>query len=168
MIVRLGAGADDVSEDLSFRNIHYFAAGATLFGSDTMGIYQYEGKEYAGRNMQVPGYDVCAGCHDVHALTVKVDECSVCHGEFEEPQEIRMMSGDWDGDNKDEGVYGGLMTCALRYWRRSRPMLRTWSARPSSMMNMRIPTGSTMTPKVPVIPSGRRGCCVRRTTTSTR
>ena len=30
-------GDDEVSEDLGFINIHYFAAGATMFGSEAMG-----------------------------------------------------------------------------------------------------------------------------------
>ncbi len=109
-IAKTGVGDDEVSPDLGFRNVHYFAAGATLFGSEAMGIYQYEGKEYVGRNMHVPGMDTCVACHDQHTLTVRTDQCSTCHGDFAEVRDIRMASGDWDGDAADEGVYGELST----------------------------------------------------------
>jgi hypothetical protein len=109
-IARAGVGDDEASPDLGFRNVHYFAAGATLFGSEAMGIYQYEGKEYAGRFMHVPDMDTCAACHEQHQLTVRVDQCTACHGEFEEVRDIRMMSADWDGDAADEGVHGELVT----------------------------------------------------------
>jgi hypothetical protein len=110
-IAATGAGDDDVAEGLRFRNVHYFAAGATLFGADANGIYQYEGKEYAGRFAHVPGFDNCAACHDVHALTVKVDACSTCHGDFgADPHNLRMMTGDLDGDGAEEGVAGEIDT----------------------------------------------------------
>ena len=41
---------------LSFANVHYFAAGASLFGNDAQVAYQYADKEYAGRNMHAPGF----------------------------------------------------------------------------------------------------------------
>lgn len=109
-IASAGVGDDEVSENLRFRNVHYFAAGATLFGSDAQGVYQYEGKDYAGRFAHVPGFDTCTACHSTHKLTVQVDKCAQCHGDFEEPQDIRMMSGDFDGDAADEGVAGEIAT----------------------------------------------------------
>ena len=57
-----GLDPDEVSEDLGFLNIHYFAAGATLFGDEAQGAYQYDGKEYLGQNAHVPGFDTCIGC----------------------------------------------------------------------------------------------------------
>ena len=54
-------------EKIRFTNIHYFAAGATLFGNEVKGAYQYEGKEYVGQNVTHP-LNKCKDCHDVHAL----------------------------------------------------------------------------------------------------
>jgi hypothetical protein len=110
VIVTAGVGDDVVTEMLRFRNIHYFAAGATLFGGDAMGGYQYDGKEYVGRFAHAPGFDTCVACHDAHALTVQVDKCAQCHGDFSVPQNIRMMAGDWDGDGTTEGVSGEIDT----------------------------------------------------------
>ncbi len=51
---RIGDAADnDVTEGLGFANVHYFAAGATLFGDEVQGAYQFDGKEYAGKNAHV-------------------------------------------------------------------------------------------------------------------
>ena len=99
--------ADAVSEDLGFINVHYFAAGATLFGNEVQGAYQYPDKEYAGRFAHVEPYSNCNQCHSTHALEVKAEECSACHGEFEELSDIRMDSTDYDGDG-DTG--GGIAT----------------------------------------------------------
>lgn len=105
-----GVGDDEVSDQIRFRNVHYFAAGATLFGHEAQGVYEYEGKEYAGRFAHVPGFDTCANCHSPHALTVQETACTACHGEFEEPQDIRMAAGDYDGDGAQEGVGGEVAT----------------------------------------------------------
>jgi osmotically-inducible protein OsmY len=107
-----GVGDDEVTDALRFRNIHYFAAGATLFGHEAQGIYEFEGKEYAGRFMHQPDLDTCVECHNTHTLSVRLEECQMCHVGIEEPQEILMMAGDWDGDGADEGVAGELETMA--------------------------------------------------------
>jgi hypothetical protein len=109
-IANAGVGDDEVSDKLRFRNIHYFAAGATLFGHEAQGVYEYEGKEYVGRFAHVPGFDTCQNCHNVHQLTVQVQACTACHGEFEDVEDIRMMTGDLDGDGAQEGVAGELET----------------------------------------------------------
>lgn len=109
-IAAAGVGDDEVSDKIRFRNVHYFAAGATLFGHEAQGVYEYEGKEYVGRFAHVPGFDTCQNCHNVHQLTVQVQACTACHGQFEEPQDIRMMTGDLDGDGAQEGVAGELET----------------------------------------------------------
>ena len=60
-------GDDEVSDRLAFRNVHYFAAGATLFGDDVQGAYQFDGMDYNGRNIHVQDeVMVCTDCHDVH------------------------------------------------------------------------------------------------------
>jgi len=107
---RIGDSADnEVAEGLGFANIHYFAAGATLFGDEVMGAYQFDGKDYLGRNEHVSGYSTCADCHNVHELEVEVEECSTCHGAFEDVTDIRMGSTDYDGDgDTGEGVAGEI------------------------------------------------------------
>ena len=100
-IARVGVEDDTVSDSLSFRNPHYFAAGATLFGADAQGAYQYEGKEYLGRFAHVPGFDSCVSCHSAHDLNVQVDACSACHTGVESEEDlmaIRMGATDYDGD----------------------------------------------------------------------
>jgi hypothetical protein len=95
--------ADTVSESLRFLNVHYFAAGATLFGSEVQGAYQYEGKEYVGRNAHVEPYSNCVQCHSTHGLEVEVEACAACHGEFEDVSDIRMDSTDYDGNGDTSG-----------------------------------------------------------------
>ena len=109
-IASAGVGDDEVSDKLRFRNVHYFAAGASLFGSEAQGMYQYEGKDYAGRFAHVPGFDNCTACHDVHQLTIQFDKCTMCHVGVTDVDEIRMATGDLDGQNGTEGgVEGEIM-----------------------------------------------------------
>lgn len=108
-IQRSGAESDDtVSENLSFRNPHYFAAGATLLGTEAKGAYEYEGKTYNSRFTHVQGFESCVNCHDTHALTVNVEACSGCHTTVttvEDLETIRMTEGDFDGDGDEtEGL----------------------------------------------------------------
>ena len=91
----------------NFRNVHYFAAGATLFGADVQGAYMYDGKEYAGYFEAHP-LNKCKDCHDVHALAPIAEKCAACHGDasFEE---IRISAPDYDGDgDTTEGVKAEL------------------------------------------------------------
>jgi hypothetical protein len=101
---------DTVSENLRFINVHYFAAGATLFGSETQGAYQYEGQEYAGRFEHVDPYNTCVECHDTHMLAVVVEDCAICHPGVESEEDlatIRAQEGDFDGDgDSEEGIAG--------------------------------------------------------------
>ena len=83
---------------LRFQNVHYFAAGASLFGNDAQGAYQYADKEYVGRFAHVPGFDTCTGCHNPHALELSFDKCTSCHAGVESAGEIRIMATDLDGD----------------------------------------------------------------------
>ncbi|MEE8389187.1 MAG: cytochrome c3 family protein [Anaerolineae bacterium] len=107
-----GLDPDTVDEGVRFRNIHYFAAGATLFGGEAMGAAQFEGKEYAGRNAHIPGYDNCIACHGEHGLTLRVSECATCHG-TEDVRTIRMSSVDYDGDgDASEGLAEEVATMA--------------------------------------------------------
>ena len=96
---------------LGFRNIHYFAAAATLYGGMVRGGYQYDGMTYDSKNTHVAGYDTCIGCHNPHTLKVKVEECAACHegvASVEDLKNVRMVSSnpDYDGDgDAAEGMY---------------------------------------------------------------
>jgi hypothetical protein len=112
---RIGDAEDNaVVEGLGFANVHYFAAGATLFGNEVQGAYQFDGKEYLGRNAHVEPYSNCAQCHSAHELEVKVEECAVCHTGLETQADlasIRMDSTDYDGDgDTTEGIAGEVAT----------------------------------------------------------
>jgi hypothetical protein len=93
-----------------FTNVHYFAAGATLFGSEAHGAYEYAGKSYVGRFEHVENADSCVECHNVHELGVETELCSACHGDVS-VEEIRMTDVDYDGDgDTTEGMYGEVET----------------------------------------------------------
>ncbi len=109
-----GMDADTPSDKLTFRNIHYFAAGATLFGSEAQGVYQYAGKEYVGKFEHIPNYQACSDCHDAHKLTVEEGACRACH-QVEDVTQIRLEDPkvDYDGDGDvDEGIKGEIDTLA--------------------------------------------------------
>jgi hypothetical protein len=110
---RIGNAEDDKVPDkkLGFSDVHYFAAGASLFGNDAQVAYQYPDKAYVGRNMHAPGYQDCTQCHSTHELTLNFDKCVTCHAGAKTPQDIRMTKDDIDGD-KDvkEGISGELAT----------------------------------------------------------
>jgi predicted CXXCH cytochrome family protein len=109
-------GPDQVSAALSFQNIHYFPAAATLFAGRAKGGYQYAGQVYDVRFRHVDGFNTCTGCHDPHSTKVKFDACAGCHTgvvDVKGAHAIRMMSSvgrDYDGDgNTTEGVYDELI-----------------------------------------------------------
>ena len=99
---------DAVADNLRFLNIHYFAAGATLFGTEAKGAYEYDGKDYAGVIDHVSDYESCTGCHESHSLEVKAVECGDCHDGVETKDDletIRESDADFDGDgNVTEGL----------------------------------------------------------------
>ena len=108
------AGKDDdkvPDPKLRFQNVHYFAAGASLFGNDAQVAYQYADKKYSGRNMHAPGFQDCTQCHSTHEQDLNADKCVTCHAGVKSAEEIRFTKDDLDGD-KDvkEGVAGELAT----------------------------------------------------------
>jgi len=118
-----GLPLDTPSDKIRFRNIHYFAAGVTLFGSEDSGMYEYEGKEYVGKFAHTTGLDTCTSCHDAHALAPKTETCVACH-QVEDPGAIRMTSTadyDGDGDTKEglkgevEGLQAALLAAIQKY-----------------------------------------------------
>ena len=116
VIKNSGLGDDEVmtaEKKLNFRNVHYFAAGGTLFGTQVQVAYEYNGLTYAGAHPHVTKSQfTCVSCHDVHALTVKTEACTACHGESgKEPKNIRMSTVDYDGDgDTTEGIAGEVAT----------------------------------------------------------
>ncbi len=101
--------ANEVSEDLRFLNIHYFAAGATLFGTEVKGAYEFADREYTGFNEHVGTFNSCTECHDTHALQIVIEDCGECHegaDSLEGLRTIRMTDVDYDGDgDATEGVF---------------------------------------------------------------
>ena len=94
----------------SFPNVHYFAAGGTLYGSQVKMGYEYEGKSYDAKHAHVDGFNTCLGCHDQHSLEVKVEACAQCHEGVATVDDLKNVrepssSSDYDGDgDKEEGV----------------------------------------------------------------
>ena len=103
-----------VVKGLRFANVHYFVAGATLFGTEAQGAYEYDGQSYNGRFAHVGTYSTCTQCHDAHALDVKVQDCAMCHpgtATEEDLEAIRMGGADFDGDGDTaEGIAGEVET----------------------------------------------------------
>lgn len=98
-----GLEPDTASDKIRFKNVHYLGAGATWFGSQVMGMFQYADKQYAGAFTHAPGVDSCTTCHDKHALSPNTSACKGCHG-VDDPTMIRMNSkADYDGDGKTDG-----------------------------------------------------------------
>lgn len=106
----------EVSDAIRFSNIHYFAAGATLFGNDAQGAYQFADQEYLGRNEHVSRFDSCVECHDTHALEVVVEECAECHENVASADDLVNIrdednTTDYDGDGDvAEGMAGEIAT----------------------------------------------------------
>ena len=112
-----GVEDDEVSGKLRFINIHYRAAGATRFGTEAKGAYEYEGKAYNGFFAHDEDVSQCADCHEQHTVKILVDECAACHKrprirEKADLRNIRRNSKeDYDGDGDDsEGLAEEIAT----------------------------------------------------------
>jgi predicted CXXCH cytochrome family protein len=106
---------DQASPMLSFLNVHYYPAAATLYAGRARGGYQYAGHVYDVRFRHVEPFDTCIECHDPHSTRVRFDACGGCHQGVKDGQgarTIRMMSSfgrDYDGDGDvTEGISGEL------------------------------------------------------------
>jgi hypothetical protein len=108
----IGDNPDDtVVEGLTFRNPHYFGAGATLWGTEAQGAYEFTGQTYLGHHGHVDLGQNCTTCHDTHELGINTELCAGCHGGASDPAAIRMDPTDWDGDgDTTEGIAGELAT----------------------------------------------------------
>jgi hypothetical protein len=102
---------DTVDADLRFRNPHYFGAGATLWGTEAQGAYEYDGQTYLGHHAHVDLGQTCITCHDMHALTVNTELCAGCHPGNTGPETIRVGTTDYDGDaSTTEGMADEVTT----------------------------------------------------------
>lgn len=107
-----GTEADTVMSNSRFINVHYFAAGATRYGTEAGGAYEYAGKEYKGFFKHISSFRSCVECHDPHMGAVAIQRCTMCHRDIETTADIRGNSAkDFDGDgDTDEGVAGEIET----------------------------------------------------------
>ncbi len=111
-----GLELDAVPENsIRFINVHYFAAGATRYGTDVQGAYEYEGKEYVGFFEHDPESRSCVDCHNSHELEVQPEACSECHEEVTSQATITAVrvpnTPDYDGDGDvTEGFAGEVET----------------------------------------------------------
>lgn len=108
-IARVGVENDEVSPALTFRNPHYFGAGATLFGTEAQGAFEYDDQEYNGRFLHVPNFNTCVQCHDPHALEIRIQACSACHPGVTTVEDLRTIRFgspplDFDGDGELKGI----------------------------------------------------------------
>jgi hypothetical protein len=103
-----GIADDQVGPKLQFINVHYAAAGATLYGGVVKVGYEYPGKTYAGRFEHKAPYTTCTACHQTHTLAVKVNDCMACHKEVTDKASLHLIRADKidrDGNgNINEGV----------------------------------------------------------------
>ena len=105
-IVKAGlTNADTPSADLAFVNSHSIS-GATPFGTEVQGAYEYYGKSYKGRSVRGDDFFTCIRCHNQHSLQVKIETCDDCHTfDGVDVKNIRVNTTDFDGDgNTAEGI----------------------------------------------------------------
>jgi hypothetical protein len=105
---------DTVADSLGFINVHYFAAGATRYGTEAKGAYEYDGQTYAGYFLHRKAVSGCTDCHSTHELEIQVEECAGCHDGVETQADlvnIRESDTDYDGDGDTaEGIAGEVST----------------------------------------------------------
>lgn len=122
------AAGKETKTNFGFSNVHYFAAGGTLYAGEVHMGYEYDGKTYDIKTQHVEGLNTCLGCHDQHSLKVKVEKCSECHTDVktvEDLQNVREPSSAKDyngnGDVKEgiaqeiKGLQAVLMTTIQAY-----------------------------------------------------
>jgi hypothetical protein len=121
-----GAGGSPGCEGLGFLNIHYYAAAATLFGTDVRGAYEYAGKTYVGQNEfdnsshANNNLQDCLGCHmrlgdnaPNHVFQPEVADCGPCHSGGEEFSEL--SNGLSDNFDDIQTLLADLLTALENY-----------------------------------------------------
>lgn len=103
---------DDTVSGAFDLDIPHSSAGATIFGTEVQGAYEYDGKTYYGRFIRGEDFFSCIQCHDEHSLDLKFETCKECHTSAkEEAQDIRVDATDFDGDgDTQEGIAGEVET----------------------------------------------------------
>ena len=141
--------ADQVSDELRFINVHYRAAGATRYGTEAKGAYEYDGQPYRGYFVHIAGVQRCADCHEQHTVKVRVDECAGCHTSppiqsKEDLRKIRYKSkDDYDGDgNTEEGIAEEIATLQDALYAAIQTYAEDVEGRRSLTMPTPIPTSS--------------------------
>jgi hypothetical protein len=138
-----------VTTTFGFRNVHYFAAAATQYGTQVKGGYEYDGQSYDGKFQHPAPFNTCMGCHNQHTLQLRLADCATCHTgvkTVEDLAKIRMNGSlmDYDGDaDAKEGVaseMAGLqekLLTAIKAYAKEVP-------RPTSATRLSIHTSSTI------------------------
>jgi hypothetical protein len=103
-----GLPLDKPDAKLNFIHVHFYGAGATIYGGEAHVGYEYAGKKYVGRFAHMANVSTCTGCHQPHTGEVKIDRCGGCHAGVEtlaDLANIRVSTkGDFDGNGKQEGL----------------------------------------------------------------
>ncbi|MDO6388154.1 hypothetical protein [Uliginosibacterium sp. 31-12] len=105
-----GKVLDTPDPALAFIHVHYFPAGATLFGTQAKVAYEFAGKTYDGRYKHPKQLDNCLACHDPHSGHAKVEKCDSCHTD----------KGDRIADYRSElkqsmdALYAGIQQYAIK------------------------------------------------------
>lgn len=71
--------ADTPNPKLGFIHVHYFPAGATMYGTEAKVGYEYPGKTYVGRFTHPLGLNTCTSCHEPHTGELQAQKCATCH-----------------------------------------------------------------------------------------
>jgi hypothetical protein len=109
----------DGKPTLSFRNPHYFAAGASFFGDYVQGMYQFKNQKYNGLSAHPEPMNNCIACHavnkDSHSLEVQYEKCATCHGDVKTVEDLAKIrvkedTKDYDGDKDKAEGYGQELT----------------------------------------------------------
>lgn len=127
-LVTKDAAGKETKSNFGFSNVHYFAAGGTLYAGEVHMGYEYDGKVYDIKTQHVDGFNTCLGCHDQHSLELKVDKCAECHTGVKAVEDLKAIrepssANDYDGDgdvkegvaHEIEGLQAVLMTTIQAY-----------------------------------------------------
>ena len=114
-LITTDASGKTVTTTFGFRNVHYFAAAATQYGTQAKGGYEYNGQSYDGKFQHPAPYDTCVGCHNQHTSELEIKECATCHTgvtKVEDIAKIRMAGSqmDYDGDGSAKEGIGEELT----------------------------------------------------------
>jgi hypothetical protein len=104
-INRAAVGDDEATDALTFRNVHYFAAGASLFGTEAKGAYEFADKEYNGRFLHGEDMETCTSCHNTHSLKLDIETCEECHEDVRDYEDIYLIR--FDGEDVEPVDYDG-------------------------------------------------------------